>query len=343
MIIVMEPGASEQQIQDVVERLEHYGFRIVLNRGDIMTVVAAIGDKRLVQTQSLAAMVGVREILPIREPYKLAGRESQHHDTVIDLGNGVKIGEGQPVVMMAGPCSVEENLEGLLKVARAVKKDGAQVLRGGAFKPRTSPYDFQGLEEKGLEFLAKAREETGLLIVTEVMDSQDVDLVADYADIVQIGARNMQNFKLLKAVGKINKPVLLKRGPSATIREFLLASEHIMYQGNERVILCERGLISIDSNFTRNTLDIAAVPVIKKFSHLPIIVDPSHGTGRRYLITPMSKAAIAAGADGLMVEVHHDPDKAYSDGGQSLTIAQFDELMQEIKKVESILRPINIA
>jgi 3-deoxy-7-phosphoheptulonate synthase len=341
MIIVMEPGAPEEQIQDVVRRLEHYGFRIILNRGDVMTVVAAIGDKRLVQTESIASMPGVRQILPIREPYKLAGRESQPHDTVIDLGHDVFIGSGKPLVIMAGPCSVEDNLEGLLKVARAVKKDGAQVLRGGAFKPRTSPYDFQGLEEIGLQYLAKAREETGLLIVTEVMDSLDVQLVADYADILQIGARNMQNFKLLKAVGKIDKPVLLKRGPSATIREFLLAAEHIMYQGNNRVVLCERGVKGLDSSFARNTLDLSAIPIIKKYSHLPIISDPSHGTGRRYLIDPMAKASIAAGADGLMIEVHHDPDKAYSDGAQSLTIEEFDTMMKELKRLEEVLRPVN--
>jgi 3-deoxy-7-phosphoheptulonate synthase len=337
----MEPGAPEEQIQDVVERLEHYGFRIVLNRGDVMTVVAAIGDKRLVQTESIASMPGVRQILPIREPYKLAGRESQPHDTIIDLGHGVKLGTGYPLVVMAGPCSVEDNLEGLLKVARSVKNDGAQVLRGGAFKPRTSPYDFQGLEEKGLQYLAKAREETGLLVITEVMDSHDVDLVSNYADILQIGARNMQNFKLLKAVGKANKPVMLKRGPSANLREFLLAAEHILYQGNNDVILCERGIRSLDSNFTRNTLDLSAVPVIKKYSHLPIIVDPSHGTGQRYLVPPMAKAALASGADGLMIEVHHNPDKAYSDGAQSLTMDEFTTLMKEIKRLEEVLRPIN--
>lgn len=339
----MEPLASEEQIQSVVKRLEHYGFRIILNRGDVMTVVAAIGDKRLVQTESIASMPGVRQILPIREPYKLAGREAQPDDTAIDLGNGTLIGGNNPVVFMAGPCSVEDNLEGLLKVARAVKAAGAQVLRGGAFKPRTSPYEFQGLEETGLKYLASAREETGLLVATEVMDSLDVELVADYADILQIGARNMQNFKLLKAVGKINKPVLLKRGMSANIREFLLAAEHIMYQGNQNVILCERGIKAYDSNFTRNTLDLAAIPVIKKYSHLPIIADPSHGTGRRYLVPPMSKAALAAGADGLMIEVHHDPDHAYSDGAQSLTIDEFNTMIKDLQKLIDLVRPVNVA
>jgi len=342
MIIVMEPTATENEIQKVVSKMEDNGFRTVLNRGDVMTVIAAIGDKRLVQPQSLASMNGVREVKLIQEPFKLASRESQRTDSVIDLGRGVKIGNGEPPVIMAGPCSVEEDKEGLLKVAHAIKACGAQVLRGGAFKPRTSPYDFQGLEETGLKYLAEAREETGLLIVTEVMDSQDVDLVCDYADIIQIGARNMQNFKLLKAVGKTEKPVLLKRGPSATIREFLLAAEHIMYAGNTNVILCERGVIGIDSTYTRNTLDIAAIPIIKKYSHLPIIIDPSHGTGRRYLIAPMSKAGLIAGAHGLMIEVHHDPDKAYSDGAQSLTIEQFAETMTEVNDlIDNFIKPIS--
>ena len=333
MIIVMEPNAPEQQIQKVVEKMESLGFRIILNQGEVMTVIAAIGDKRLVQPQSIASMEGVREVKLIQEPFKLASRESQKEDSVIDLGKGVKIGGNQPPVIMAGPCSVEDDKEGLLKVARAVKAAGAQILRGGAFKPRTSPYDFQGMEEEGLKYLAEAREETGLLIITEVMDSQEVDLVADYTDIIQIGARNMQNFKLLKAVGKAQKPVMLKRGPAATIREFLLAAEHIMHAGNNDVILCERGVKGIDSTYTRNTLDIAAIPIIKKYSHLPIIVDPSHATGRRYLIAPMAKSSLIAGAHGLMIEVHHDPDKAYSDGAQSLTIEQFTIMMKELNEI----------
>ncbi len=333
MIIVMEPGTPEEQIQNVVSRMESLGFKIILNRGEIMTVVAAIGDKRLIQPESIASMEGVREIKIIQEPFKLASRESKKEDTVIDLGFGVKIGGNEPPVIMAGPCSVEDDKEGLLSVARAVKKTGAQVLRGGAFKPRTSPYDFQGLEETGLKYLAEAREETGLLIVTEVMDSQDVELVNDYADIIQIGARNMQNFKLLKAVGKVEKPVMLKRGPAATIREFLLAAEHIMHAGNLNVILCERGIKGVDSTYSRNTLDVAAIPIIKKYSHLPVIADPSHATGRRYLIAPMAKAALVAGAHGLMIEVHHNPDKAMSDGAQSLTIEQFTSMMKDINSI----------
>ncbi len=333
MIIIMEPGATPQQIDKVVEKLQENGFKINLNRGDVMTVIAAIGDKRLVQPESIASFGGVREIKLIQEPFKQACRESHQNDTVIAFANGVKIGGSEKAVVMAGPCSVEENLDGLLQVAHAVKKSGAQILRGGAFKPRTSPYDFQGLEETGLKYLAKAREETGLLIITEVMDAGDLDLVCEYADIVQIGARNMQNFKLLKAVGKCNKPVMLKRGAAATIKEFLLAAEHIMHAGNPQVMLCERGIKGIDSDYTRNTLDIAAIPIIKKYSHLPVIVDPSHGTGRRYLIEPMSKAALVAGANGLMIEVHHDPDKAYSDGAQSLTIEQFEKTMIELNRI----------
>lgn len=333
MIIIMEPGATKQQIDNVVEHLKSHGFRINLNYGDVMTVIAAIGDKRLVQPHSLNSFEGVREVKLIQEPFKLASRESQKEDTVIEFPNGVKIGGLERPVIMAGPCSVEREIDGLLEVAYAAKEMGGQILRGGAFKPRTSPYDFQGMEEKGLQYLAEAREKTGLLVVTEVMDTLDLPLVEDYADIVQIGARNMQNFKLLKAVGKYSKPVMLKRGPAATIREFLLAAEHILYNGNPNVILCERGIKGFDSTYTRNTLDLAAVPIIKKYSHLPIIVDPSHGTGKRYLIEPMSKAALVAGAHGIMMEVHHDPDRAYSDGAQSLNIEQFKKVMASINQL----------
>ena len=338
MIIIMEPGATKEQIQRVVEHLESLDFRININEGDVLTVIAAIGDKRLVQPHSLMSFDGVREIKSIQEPFKLASRESQKEDTVIEFPNGVKIGgKGRRPVIIAGPCSVEENIEGLLEVAHAAKEMGVQFLRGGAFKPRTSPYDFQGLEEKGLKYLAQAREETGLLVVTEVMDTLDLPLVCEYADVIQVGARNMQNFKMLKAIGKCGKPVILKRGPAAGIKEFLLAAEHIMYNGNPNVILCERGIKGFDSNYTRNILDIASVGVIKKYSHLPIIVDPSHATGRRYLIEPMSKAAIVSGADGVMMEVHNNPDKAWSDGAQSLTIPQFKKLMIHLSKLMDVL------
>lgn len=333
MIIVMEPKATKEEIDVVKNNLEKKGFKIVLNHGDVMTVIAAIGDKRLVDPASIASFEGVRSVKLIQEPYKLASREGKEEDTVIEFPNGVKIGGLERPVMMVGPCSVEKDFNGLLRVAVAAREMGCQFLRGGAFKPRTSPYEFQGLEEKALEYLAMAREKTGLLVVTEVMDTADVPMVEDYADVVQIGARNMQNFKLLKAVGKCDKPVLLKRGGAATIREFLLAAEHIMCNGNEKVILCERGIKSFDSTFTRNTLDLAAIPIIKKYSHLPIIADPSHGTGRRYLIEPMAKAALIAGANGLMIEVHHDPENASSDGAQSLSIQQFKDMQKRINKL----------
>ena len=337
MIIIMEPNATEEQINQVAEHLKSLDFKINIKYGDVLTVIAAIGDKRLVQPHSITSFEGVREVKLIQDPFKLASRESQKEDTVIEFSNGLKIGGKNKPVIIAGPCSVEENIDGLLEVAFAAKEMGAKVLRGGAFKPRTSPYDFQGLEERGLQYLAQAREKTGLLVATEVMDTLDLPLVCDYADIIQVGARNMQNFKLLKAIGKCNKPVILKRGPAAGIKEFLLAAEHIMYNGNPNVILCERGIKGFDSGYTRNVLDLAAVGVIKKYSHLPIIVDPSHATGKRYLIEPMSKAAIVAGADGIMMEVHNNPDKAYSDGAQSLTIPQFKKLMKHLSKLIEVL------
>ena len=333
MIIIMEPSATQEQIHTVMRALENKGFKTVLNHGDVMTVIAAIGDKRLIEPHAFQSYEGVRAVKIVQEPYKLASREGKQEDTVIEFPNGVKIGGKEKPVMIVGPCSVEQDIDGLLRVADAAKEMGCQFLRGGAFKPRTSPYDFQGLEEKALEYLAIAREKTGLLIVTELMDTLDLDLVASYADVIQIGARNMQNFKLLKAVGKCNKPVILKRGPAATIREFLLAAEHIMYNGNDNVILCERGIKGVDNTATRNTLDIAAIPVIKKYSHLPLIVDPSHGTGRRYLIEPMAKAGLIVGANGVMLEVHHDPENASSDGAQSLNIPMFKKVMKDLNKL----------
>jgi 3-deoxy-7-phosphoheptulonate synthase len=330
MIIVMDPNATPEDIEAVDKRLQSFGFRTIPNEGETMTVIAAIGDNHLAQPENLASMKGIKQILPIQEPYKFASRETHPKDTVVTFPNGVKIGGNNPFAIMAGPCSVEEDAENLLKVAQSVKDAGATFLRGGAYKPRTSPYDFQGLEEAGLVLLAKARDKTGLLIVTEVMDTQEVPLVADYADLLQVGARNMQNFKLLKALGKQNKPVLLKRGLSATIKEFLLAAEHIMYQGNTQVILCERGIKGFDQTYTRNVLDIAAVPVTQKLSHLPIIIDPSHASGHRYLIKPLAKAAVVVGAHGLMCEVHHNPDKALSDGQQSLTIEGFQDLTRAL-------------
>ena len=333
MIIIMEPSASKENIKRVVDVLTEHEFRVIVNQGEIHTVIDAFGDKTSITPGRISALQGVKEVKIIREPFRLASRDRQSEDTVIEFDNGVKIGGANRPVAMVGPCSVEDDYEGLLKVAVAAKEMGCQFLRGGAFKPRTSPYDFDGLGEKALQYLAKAKEETGLLVVTELMDSADLDLVCRYADVIQIGARNMQNFKLLKSVGKCNKPVILKRGPSSTIREFLLAAEHIMYNGNEKVILCERGVRSFDSAFTRNLLDISAVPVIKKYSHLPIIVDPSHGTGQRYLIEPMAKAGLVVGADGIMVEVHHNPACALSDGKQSLSIPQFKEVFARLNNL----------
>lgn len=333
MIIIMEPKATIDQINTVKKYMENHGFKIVLNHGDIMTVLAAIGDKRLIEPQAVASYEGVREVKLIQEPYKLASREYREEDTIIEFKNGVKIGGYERPVMMVGPCSVEKDFDGLLEIAKTAKEMGCEFLRGGAFKPRTSPYDFQGLGEKGLQYLKEAAEKTGMLVVSEVMDTVDVDMFCDYVDLIQIGARNMQNFKLLKAVGKCGKPVLLKRGPAATIREFLLAAEHIMANDNDKVILCERGIKGFDSTFTRNTLDIAAIPIIKKYSHLPVIADPSHGTGRRYLVEPMSKAALIAGANGLMIEIHNDPDNASSDGAQSLNLQQFKDTQRRINKL----------
>jgi 3-deoxy-7-phosphoheptulonate synthase len=333
MIIIMETHATDAQIQDVIQHVEDLGFRVVVNTGDVMTVISAIGDKRLVDMHTLEALDGVREIVPIQEPFKMASRQVKPHDTVIRFDNGVQIGGDARAVMMAGPCSIEADPDILLRTAETVKRSGATFLRGGAFKPRSSPYDFQGLEEEGLKQLADAREATGLLVITEVMDTTEVPLVAEYADVLQIGARNMQNFKMLKALGSCGRPVMLKRGLSATIKEFLLAAEYILAHGNDQVILCERGIRGFDSSITRNVLDLAAVPVIKHLSHLPVIVDPSHGTGRRFLIEPMCQAAIMAGADGLMVEVHPNPDKALSDGAQTLNYSQFENMMGTLNQV----------
>ena len=333
MIVVMEPKATEEQINRVVDYIQSKGLRVNINRGEHLTVVAVLGDKAKLSQSSINSIDGVHEVKIIQEPYKLVSRSTKEEDTVITFKNGVKIGGLERPVIMAGPCSVEKDFEGLLKVAQAAKEMGCQFLRGGAFKPRTSPYDFQGLEEKGLQYLAQAREKTGLLVVTEIMDTMDIPLVCKYADVLQVGARNMQNFKMLKALGKIDKPVMIKRGAAATIREFLLAAEYVVYNGNPNVILCERGIKGIDNDYTRNTLDIAAVPIIRKYSHLPIIVDPSHGTGKRYLIEPMGKAALIAGAHGLMIEVHHDPDHASSDGAQSLSIEQFKDVAKRLHKL----------
>ena len=332
MIIIMERNATKANIEKIIDLLKENGFQVRCNQGEIHTVIDALGDKTTITPGRIAAYEGVKEVKIIREPFRLASRDSHEEDTVIEFANGVKTGGGNKPVAMVGPCSVEDDYEGLLQVALAAKEMGCQFLRGGAFKPRTSPYDFQGNGEKALKFLKRASDETGLLTVSEIMDASDLDMMCDYIDVLQIGARNVQNFKLLQAVGKCKKPVILKRGLASTIREFLLAAEHIMYQGNHNVILCERGIRSFDSAFTRNVMDIASIPVIKKYSHLPIIVDPSHGTGQRYLIEPLAKAGLIVGADGIMIEVHHDPENALSDGKQSLPIPMFKEVMKRLNQ-----------
>lgn len=329
MIVVLKPGLSQSDIHRVVERIESLGLKAHISVGKERTIVGAIGDERLLADQTLESFPGVEKVLPILKPYKLVSREFQSEDTVIDV-DGQKIG-GKRVHVMAGPCSVESR-EQVLETAIPVKEAGATFLRGGAFKPRTSPYAFQGLGEEGLNYLANARKATGLPIITEVLDPRDLDLVYRYTDILQIGARNMQNFKLLTEVGKLDKPVMLKRGMSATIQEFLLSAEYIASGGNRRIILCERGIRTYETE-TRNTMDLSAVPLLKQLCHLPVFVDPSHGTGRWDLVTPMALAGIAAGADGLLIEVHPRPELALSDGPQSLKPAKFAALMAQLRKV----------
>ncbi|NLO89717.1 MAG: 3-deoxy-7-phosphoheptulonate synthase [Clostridia bacterium] len=333
MIIVMSREATSEQIENVKDRLVKEGFNIHLSKGVVRTIIGAIGDKKRIPSLALEAMPGVERVVPILQPYKLASREFKDEPSIIKVRN-VEIG-GENIHVIAGPCAVESR-EQLLEAAHKVKEAGATLLRGGAFKPRTSPYTFQGLGEEGLKLLALAGEETGLPIVTEVMDIQSLPVVYEYTDVFQIGARNMQNFNLLKKVGETDKPVLLKRGPSATIEEWLLAAEYIMSSGNHQVILCERGIRTFEQ-FTRNTLDLSAVCAAKMLSHLPVVVDPSHGTGKWQLVPPMSRAAIAAGADGLLVEVHPNPSEALSDGPQSLTPENFSILMNELSRIAPVL------
>jgi len=331
MIIIMKPNATEEQINHVSEKLKKLGFGVHLSKGTERTVIGAIGDKTTLQLETIQMLPGVSEIVPIRKPYKLVSREFQSEDTIVKITDQLSIGDKKPIAVIAGPCSVEGREE-IIEVALAVKKAGAVVLRGGAFKPRTSPYSFQGLGEEGLKLLSEAKEKTGLPVVTEALDTRDVALVAKYADMIQIGARNMQNFTLLKEVGKTGKPVLLKRGSGATIEELLMSAEYVLSEGNRNVILCERGIRTLET-YTRNTLDLSAVPVIKKLSHLPVMVDPSHGTGKWDLVPAMAKAAVAAGADGLIIEVHPHPDEALSDGPQSLKPDTFEQLMSDLRLV----------
>ncbi len=333
MIIVMSPGATKEQLQVVLDKLTKVGLKVHLSEGASRTIIGVIGDKRFIAEMPIEAMDGVEKMVAVTVDYKLVSREFKQEDTIVNV-NGVRIG-GKHLAVMAGPCAVESR-EQLLLSAEIVKKAGAQFLRGGAYKPRTSPYAFQGLEIKGLEMLAEAREKTGLKIVTEVVDVESVPVVSAYADMLQIGSRNMQNFQLLKTVGKTDKPVLLKRGLSATLNEWLNAAEYIMSEGNYNVVLCERGIRTYEE-YTRNTLDLSAVAAVKNISHLPIIVDPSHGTGRWKLVGPMARAGIAAGADGLMIEVHPNPAEALSDGKQSLTPENFTLTMEEVSKIAQIM------
>lgn len=333
MIVIMSHNAAHNDIDKVLNRLENAGFKIHLSQGVERTIIGAIGDKTRLGDLSLEAMPGVEKVVPILQPYKLASRAYMDDPTIVKIGD-LEIG-GDSIHVMAGPCAVESR-EQLLQEAEMVRQAGATILRGGAFKPRTSPYSFQGLEEQGLKYLAEARERTGLRIVTEVMDPRTIDMVANYADILQIGTRNMQNFYLLKEVARADKPVLLKRGSSATIEEWLLAAEYILAEGNPNVILCERGIRTFEE-YTRNTLDLTAVPIIKHLSHLPVIVDPSHAIGKWRFVAPMAQAAIAAGADGLLVEVHHNPAEALCDGPQSLTPENFVSLMGKLDGIAQVM------
>jgi 3-deoxy-7-phosphoheptulonate synthase len=334
MVIVMEQAATEDQIQKVIETLVEVGYDVHRSSGVSHTVLGAVGTpQRPVDPSAIELIPGVREVIKISEPYKLVGRTFKPADTVVDLA-GVPVG-GPEVILMAGPCSVESR-DQLRTVAGAVQGSGARVLRGGAFKPRTSPYAFQGKGEEALRWMREAADELGLAVISEVMDTRAVEMMLRYVDCLQVGARNMQNFDLLKELGRVRKPVLLKRGMAATIEEWLLSAEYILAGGNSQVIMCERGIRTFE-NATRNTLDISAIPVIKKRSHLPIVVDPSHGTGRRDKVIPMARAAIAAGADGLLIEVHNDPEHALSDGAQSLYPQQFDTLMGELRVIAPAL------
>ncbi len=329
MIIVLRPDATKTQLHHLVGKIKKLGLKPWISKGVERTIVGVIGEEDVIRSQPLEVFPGVEKVLSILKPYKLASRDFKKENTVIDV-DGVKVG-GKKLVVMAGPCSVE-NEKLLIDIARKVKKSGATMLRGGAFKPRTSPYAFQGLGEKGLKYLAEARKETGLKVVTELMDVRDTGLVCKYTDVIQIGARNMQNFNLLREVGKTRKPVLLKRGMSNTIKEFLMSAEYILSEGNFDVMLCERGIRTFEDS-TRFTLDISAIPVIKSLSHLPVIIDPSHATGKWGLVNAASKGAVAAGADGLIIEVHPKPEEAFSDGEQSLLPENFAKLMGETRKV----------
>ena len=338
MIVVMNGSASQGDIEKLIDKLKNMGLDLDISKGEKRTVLGIIGDTSILESFPFYAYAGVEKVLRVLKPFKLASREFKGKNTTIKL-KGITIG-GKELAIMAGPCAIE-NEEQIFTIAGELSKRGVKILRGGAFKPRTSPYSFQGLGEEGLKFMSRAAKEFGLSIITEVMSVEQVDLVAEYADILQVGARNMQNFMLLKELGRIKKPVMLKRGMSATIEELLLSAEHILSNGNRQVILCERGIRTFET-YTRNTLDLSAVPSLKKLSHLPVIVDPSHGTGRWELVGPMAKSAIVAGADGIMIEVHPNPKASLSDGAQTLNFENFNQLLKEMNAIANVIgREIN--
>ncbi len=334
MIIVLRPDATEEQLNHIIEKVQKLGLKPHVSKGVERTIIGVIGPEDVLRVTPLEVFPGVEKVMPVLAPYKLVSREFRREDSVVEVGRGVKIG-GKKIVVMAGPCAVE-NIDTLRDIAVQVKEAGATVLRGGAFKPRTSPYSFQGLGEEGLKYLSQVSRELGLVTISEVMDPRDVELVARYVDILQIGARNMQNFNLLKEVGMTKKAVVLKRGMSSTIKELLMSAEYILSEGNFNVILCERGIRTFEDS-TRNTLDISALPVVKQLSHLPIIVDPSHAAGKWGLVSPLSKAAVVSGADGLIVEVHTHPEDALSDGAQSLLPANFVQVMNELRALAKLI------
>jgi 3-deoxy-7-phosphoheptulonate synthase len=332
MMIIMREGATDREIEHLIEKVKDTGVDVHVSKGSFATVIGLVGDTMKARELPLATFPGVERVVPILKPFKLVNREFHQADTIVDVRD-IRVG-GNNFVVIAGPCSVEGREE-YLNIARFVKQSGAQMLRGGAFKPRSSPYAFQGLGEEGLKILADARDETGLPVVTEVMDARDVDVVTKYADVLQIGARNMQNFTLLKAVGQAAKPVMIKRGLASTIEEFLMAAEYVVSSGNKNVILCERGIRTFET-YTRNTLDLSCVPLVRKLSHLPIIVDPSHGAGRWDIVEPLSIASVAVGAHGIMIEVHPNPEEAFSDGYESLKFDNFENLMKNVKQAARV-------
>lgn len=330
MVVIMKPGFTQQELDRAIKEMEKSGVNVMISRGAETTILGAEGNAAGIDTEKMESLPGVERVMRVSEPYKKANRKYHPDDSVIEIAPGVTVG-GQKLLMVAGPCSVESEAQ-ITDIAKAVKESGAQALRGGAFKPRTSPYSFQGMGYAGLDLLEKARVATGMPVVTELMSTDDIDYFAEHVDVIQVGARNMQNFDLLKRLGKVDKPILLKRGLSATIEEWIMSAEYILAGGNERVILCERGVRTFES-FTRNTLDLSAVLAVKKQSHLPVMVDPSHASGQAWMVERLSLAAIAAGADGLIIEVHNDPQHALCDGQQSITPTQFTDLMGKIGKI----------